>query len=273
MTKIYYQWEAGSYHHQASLEIEKSLSIKVDEMIGFDNFEKCWDKLWEKDTILVLATENSYAGTIYENLYKFNNLDAKIIWEYNLPIDHCICGAETELSKITKVYSHFKALPQCYNYFKKHNIEEQIIVSDTAGAAIQIAETKEKWAGAICSTLAAELYWLNILDEAIQDQKGNTTRFVVIVPKDSKIEYFKKENKVSVLFEARNIPASLYKCLWAFATNNVNLTKIESLPNIKNPFSYLFWLDFEGKLEDKNVIKALEELKFFTSSVKIIWEY
>ena len=270
--KIYYQWEPWCYHHEASLEIEKNLNVKIDEMIGFENFEKCWDKLWD-ESILILATENSYAGTIYENLYKFDKLDAKIIWEINLPIDHAICSVEKELSKINKVYSHFKALPQCYNYFKKHNIEEQIIVSDTAWAAIQLAETKEKWAAAICSKLAGEMYWLNILDEVIQDQKGNTTRFVIIVPKNSKIEYLKKENKVSVLFEARNIPASLYKCLWAFATNNVNLSKIESLPNIKNPFSYLFWLDFDWNLEEDNVKKALEELEYFTSNVKIIWEY
>jgi len=271
--KIYYQGIEGSYHHQASIEIEKNLSAKIDEMIGFDNFEKCWDKLWEKDTILVLAIENSYAGTIYENLYKFNNLDAKIIWEYNLEINHALCSVEEDLSKIIKVYSHFKALPQCYHYFKENWIKEQIIVSDTAWAAIQLAKTKESWAWAICSKLAWKMYWLNILDEAIQDQNGNTTRFVIIVSKDSKIEYFKKENKVSVLFKARNIPASLYKCLWAFATNNVNLSKIESLPNIKNPFSYLFWLDFDGRLNDENVVKALEELKFFTSDIKIIWEY
>lgn len=147
--KIYYQWEPGSYHHQASLEIEKNLSVKIDEMIGFESFEECWKKLWD-NSILVLATENSYAWTIYENLYKFNTEDAKIIWEINLPIEHAICSVETDLSKIKKVYSHFKALPQCYNYFKKHNIEEQIVVPDTAWAAIQLAETKEKWAWAIC---------------------------------------------------------------------------------------------------------------------------
>ena len=270
--KIYYQWEPWSYHHQASLEIEKSLSVKIDEMVGLDSFEKCWDKFWD-DSILILATENSYAGTIYENLYKFDKIEAKIIWEKNLSIDHCICSTETNLSKITKVYSHFKALPQCYDYFKKHNIKEQIIVSDTAAAAIQLSETKESGAAAICSTLAWKMYGLNILDEAIQDQKGNTTRFVIIVPKKSKIEYKIKKNKVSILFEARNIPASLYKCLGAFATNNVNLTKIESLPDIKNPFSYLFWLDFEWKLSDDKVQKSLEELKFFTTKINIIWEY
>jgi len=270
--KIYYQWEPGSYHHQASLEIEKNLSIKIDDMVGLDSFEKCWNKLWN-DSILVLATENSSAWTIYENLYKFDKLDAKIIWKINLSIDHAICSIETDLSKIKKVYSHFKALPQCYNYFKKNNIEEQIVVPDTAWAAIQLADTKEKWAWAICSKLAGEMYWLNILEENIQDQKGNTTRFVIIVPKKSEIKYKKLKNKVSILFEVRNIPASLYKCLWAFATNNVNLTKIESLPNIKNPFSYLFWLDFDWNLKDENVIRSLEELEYFTSNIKIIWEY
>jgi len=270
--KIYYQWEPGAYMHQASIEVEKKLNIEIDEIIGLNSFEECWTKLSDNN-ILVLAIENSYAWSIYENLYKFQKLDAKIIWEYNMEIDHCICSTESELSKITKVYSHFKALPQCYNYFKKHNIKEQIIHPDTAGSAKMLSETKEKSAASICSTLAAEMYWLNILDRKIQDQKWNTTRFVIIVPNNSKIIYSKKVNKTSILFAAKDIPASLYKCLWAFATNNVNLTKIESLPNIKNPFSYLFWLDFEWNLEKKSVKKSLEELKFFTSDLKIIGEY
>ena len=272
MTKIYYQGTEWAYMHQASIEIEKHLNIEIDEMIGFDSFEKCWDKLGE-DSILVLATENSYAGSIYENLYKFVKLNAQIIWEYDMEIDHCICSNEKELSKITKVYSHFKALPQCYDYFKKHWIKEQIIHPDTAGSAKMLSETKEKWAAAICATLAADMYGLNILDEKIQDQKWNKTRFVAITSKKSSIKYSKKKGKITIIFEARNNPASLYKCLGAFATNNINLTKIESLPNIKNPFSYLFWLDFDWKLGDKNVEIALEELDYFTSDIKIIWEY
>ena len=270
--KIYYQWEKWSYHHQASLEIVKNLSIKIDKLIWLDSFEKCWEKL-DMDNILVLAIENSYAWTIYENLYKFNQKDVKIIWEYDLEINHALCSLETDIKNIKKVYSHFKAIPQCYNFLKKHNIKEQIVVSDTAWAALQLSQTKEKNAGAICSSLAWKMYWLNIVQENIQDQKWNTTRFVVITTSDSNIEYKIKKNKVSILFEAKNIPASLYKCLGAFATNNVNLTKIESLPNINNPFTYLFWLDFEWKLSDDNVQKSLEELKFFTSKLKIIWEY
>lgn len=272
MTNIYYQGEPWSYHYQVSLAVQKNLNIKVDEMIWFNNFEKCWDKLWD-DSILVLAIENSSAGTIYENLYKFDKFDAKIIWEYNLSIDHCLCSMENDISKIKKVYSHFKALPQCYEYLKRKEIKQQEIFSDTAWAAKMLFEKKEAWSAAICSSFAWKMYWLNILEESIQDQDWNTTRFLVIVPKKSSIEYLDKKNKISILFEARDIPASLYKCLWAFATNNVNLTKIESLPNIKDPFSYFFWLGVDWKLKDENVIKSLDELKFFTSKIKVIWEY
>ena len=272
MTKIIYQGMPGAYMHQASVIIEKDLNVWVDEMVGYDSFEKCWSN-YEDDDIMVLAIENSYAGSIYENLYKFLKHDVKIIWEYNMEIDHCLCSIEEDISKITKVYSHFKALPQCYDYLKNKNITEQVIHPDTAWSALMLSETQEKWAAAICSTLAAEMYWLNILDERIQDQKGNTTRFIAIVPKKSNIEYSVPASKVSILFSAKDIPSSLYKCLWAFATNWVNLTKIESLPDIKNPFSYLFWLDFEWKLSDIEVKKSLEELDFFTTQVNILGEY
>lgn len=272
--KIYYQWEKGSYHHQVLLQmIEFIDNNNTDiEIEGIDSFEKCWNKLWN-DNLLLLAIENSSAGTIYENLYKFDIIDAKIIWERNLIIEHCLCSTETHIKNITKVYSHFKALPQCYNYLREKWIDEQIIVSDTAWAAMTLSKTQEQWSAAICSKLAGEMYWLNILDEWIQDQKGNTTRFVLIAPWSSHIKYKNNKNKISILFEAKNIPASLYKCLWAFATNDVNITKIESLPCLSNPFSYLFWLDFDWKLDNENVKKALTELEFFTSSIKIIGEY
>jgi prephenate dehydratase len=85
--------------------------------------------------------------------------------------------------------------------------------------------------------------------------------------------YASKKRKISILFEGKNIPASLYKCLWAFATNNVNLTKIENLPSFWKPFASQFWVDFEGSLDDENVQKSLDELKLFTSELRILWEY
>jgi len=117
------------------------------------------------------------------------------------------------------------------------------------------------------------MYGLNILDTNIQDHQGNTTRFVVIVPQNSDVKYLKKSGKVSILFELKHIPASLYKCLGAFATNHINLTKLESIPSYKGNFSMMFWLDFKGSLSDENVEKALEELAYFTSEIRILGEY
>jgi prephenate dehydratase len=114
---------------------------------------------------------------------------------------------------------------------------------------------------------------LNILARNIQDQNGNTTRFFVIAHKDNTIKYPDKKGKMTLLFQARDIPASLYKCLWAFATNNVNLTKIESIPSFQDPFMYTFRLEFEGTSTDENVRKSLNELAFFTKSIQVVGEY
>lgn len=182
-----------------------------------ESFEKCWEEL--KWNILVLAIENSYAGTLYENLYKFLEYDAKIIGEYAFPIHHCLCSKETKKENIKKVYSHYKALPQCYKYLKKNNMKG-IIYSDTALSAKMVSESKESWIASISSSLACEMYGLNILEKNIEDQKWNTTRFLIIIPKESGIVYTKKPEK-SVLslkhkiFLQASIPAleSLLKIL------------------------------------------------------------
>jgi len=269
--KIYYQWNSWAYSHLASLEVEKNLSRKVDNIIWKPDFLSVWEKIWEWN-IWVLPVENGYAGSIHENLYYFLRYDYKIIWEYDFLVNHCLLSFEDDIKKIKKVYSHPQALSQCHNFLKENNIIAKNF-SDTAWAAKYVGEKKEAWTWAIASKLAAEIYWLNILKENIQDQKGNTTKFFIITKKDLDINYEKKANKVSIIFKAKNIPASLYKCLWAFATNNVNLTKIESMPDLKDPFSYIFFLTFEWKLSDENIKKALEELDFFTTTIKILWEY
>lgn len=269
--KIYYQWQPWAYMHLASIEVAKNLSTTIEEIVWLNSFSACWDNIRE-DSVLVLAIENSYAGSIHENLYNFLRFDAKIIWEYSSEINHCLCSKEMDIKNIKKAYSHFKALPQCYEYLKKNNIEA-IEYADTASAAMMVSKSDEKGIASISSELACEMYGLNLLDKWIQDQKWNTTRFIIVVPRDSEIEYQKSSNKVSILFEARDIPASLYKCLWAFATNGVNLTKIESMPTLKWPFTYYFWLDFEWNLCEENIKKSLEELEYFTNDIIILGEY
>ena len=236
---IYYQWEPWAYSHEASKNVEKNLGIKISNIIWMSDFLSVWEKIWEGH-IGILPIENGYAGSIHENLYYFMRYDYKIIWEYDHRVKHCLLSLEDDIKKVKKAYSHPQALTQCHNFLKNNNIKVEKF-SDTAWAVKYIKENNLKWVWAIASRLAWDLYWLNILKENIVDQYGNTTKFFIITRKDSNITYKSKVWKVSIIFETRDIPASLYKCLWAFATNNINLTKIESMPNLKDPFSYLFF--------------------------------
>lgn len=269
--KLLYQWVPWAYSHIACTHVEQLLERKVAKIEWLPDFKSVWEKI-DNTHIGVLPVENSYAGNIHENLYHFLRYDYKIIWEINLEIHHCLISKEKNIKNISKVYSHPQALSQCHDYLKKNKIHIEAH-TDTAWAAQMISENNESWVAAIASDLAAKTYGLHILDRSIQDQKWNTTKFFVIVPKNSRLKMKNKKKKTSILFESKNIPAALYKCLWAFATNGVNLTKIESMPSLKWPFTYLFWMNFEWTLEDKCVEKSLEELQFFTNDIKILWEY
>lgn len=269
--KIYYQWNPWSYMHITSLEVEKLLSEKPDNIVWVPEFKDVWENI-STGNVWVLAIENSYMWSIHTNLYNFLKYDYKIIWEYYLEINHCLCSKETDIKKIKKAYSQMPALDQCYNYLKDRNITPEPF-SDTSLAAKYASETDENWVWAISSEMAAKLNNLNILDRNIQDQTWNTTRFAIIVPKDSYLKYSKKSNKVSILFETKDEPASLYNCLWAFAKTWINLSKIESMPSYKGRFKYMFWIDFEWHLKDKETKDALKKLEDFTSSMRILGEY
>ena len=268
---LFYQGHPWAYSNLACLEAKKHVNIEISNIQWLPDFKSVWEKIWD-NSLWLIPLENSYAGNIHENFYNFLRYDYKVIWIVNLEVHHCLLSNETNLSKIKKVYSHPQALDQCHDYLKSHNIIPEIY-SDTAGSAKMISENKISWVWAIASSLAADIYNLNSIDSSIQDQKWNTTRFFLIAPQNLELQYWDIKNKTSIIFEAKNIASSLYKCLWAFATNNVNLTKIESLPSLKDPFTYLFWIDFEWTSADINVQNALEELKYFTKTVKIVWEY
>jgi len=272
--KIYYQWEPGAYSNIASIEVSKQLWVEQDcEVIWLETFESVWSRIAEGH-IGVLPIENSYAWPIHANLFAFSRFDASIIGTYNLEINHCLLSLEDNISDIKTAISHPQALDQTYHYMKGHDIIRENFY-DTAGAAKHISENKVRWYASISSKLAAEIYGLNILEEGVQDQEWNTTRFLVVCLNKhaSEYHYKTKKNKTSLLIEARHIPASLYKCLGSFATNNVNLTKIENLPNFGKPFEAKFWIDIEWSLQDDGVKKALHELEFFTSEIRILWEY
>jgi len=268
---LLYQWVSWAYSHLACLQAKDMLDVEVNNIVWLPDFATVWSKL-DNHNIWVLPVENSYAWNIHENLYNFLRNDFKIIWEINLHVNHCLLSKEKNIEDIKEVYSHPQALSQCHNFLKKQNIKA-IEFWDTAWAAKMVADSDKKWIWALASSLAWETYGLNIIKEWVQDQDWNTTRFIIIASDDLELNIKNKSWKVSIIFETRNLPANLYKCLWAFATNNVNLTKIESMPSLKNPFTYMFWVDFEWELKDENVKKSLEELEFFTHYYKILGEY
>ena len=268
---LIYQWMPGAYSNLSCLKFSKKFDLNVENIIWYDDFKSVWEKI-DNENLAVLPFENSYAWPIHENLYSFLRYDYKIIAEIDLEVNHLLLSKAKNLSDIKKVYSHPQALNQCHYFLKNNNIEA-ISFPDTAWAAEMISRTDDLSAWAIASSLAWEIYNLSVLADSIQDQDWNTTKFFVIAPSDYQFDLNKNKTKTSLLFTTKNIPASLYKCLWAFATNNVNLVKIESLPSFTDPFSYMFFMTFEGNLEQEKVKKPLDELSFFTKNIKILGEY
>ncbi len=274
--QIYYQWYPWAYWNKASLQVAKHLDIQTPHIFWVETFKEVFDKI-QQWNIWVLPIENSYAWSIHENFYHMIAGKYIIIWEIFLDINHYLLWKTNDISKIKKAYSHPQALMQCQNYLKKYNIEP-VVASDTAGAAKFISEQNDETLASISSDLCSELYHLEMIDKNIQDQTGNTTRFFVVVQK----EIFEKQKayfhlpktwKISIQFKTKDTPSALYKCLWAFATRHINLTKIESLPARENRFEYIFWIDLEKSGEEKVIFDAFEELQFFCKDFKILWEY
>lgn len=269
--KIYYQGNPGSYMHIASRVIQKDLNVQIEAIEWKPDFRDVWESIGTEN-IAVLAIENSYMGSIHPNLHGFLKYDCKIVGQYDMYINHCLCSKETDIEKITKAYSQMPALEQCHKYLKTMNIEP-MVYSDTSLAAKHVSETQDSGKAAICSELAAEIYGLNILQKNIQDHSENTTRFAVIADKKLDIAYSEKENKISIMFEVEHIPSKLYECLGIFAKRSINLTKLESLPSFRGKFLFMFWMDIQGNLSDPNISSAFEELQEYVNELRIIGEY
>lgn len=270
--KIYYQWEPGSYSHLASKKIQENLSIQASGIVWCEDFDSVWEyvSLWN---IGVLPIENSYAGSIHTNVYNFLSYTHKIIWEYNFEVEHCLLSLEDDISEVSEAFSHHQALSQTQKYLRNKNISAKAYF-DTAGAAKMIADTWKKWVAAVASELAWELYQLNILEKNIQDQSGNTTKFLIIVPESEKqIHFWLQKWRVTFLLKTDHTPWSLYTCLWVFAQAGINMKKIESIPLWAGHFSYAFWITVEGTMKDSVLQKSLQELDQLTDFVRIIGEY
>lgn len=217
----------------------------------------------------VVPIENSTEGAVYHTLDMFMEYDIKIYSELNLPVQLCLLTHAKKLSDIKKIYSHPQPLGQCRNWLET-NLPKAGIVGAASTSEAAAKASKEKTSAAIASSLAAEIYDLNILARNIEDMKENVTRFLIIGK-----EYAKKsgDDKTSIMFSVKDRVGALHDMLVPFKKYKINMTKIESRPNKKKAWEYIFFVDFLGHVEDTVVKKALSELKKDCVIFKVLGSY
>ncbi|WP_417783466.1 prephenate dehydratase [Terasakiella pusilla] len=223
--------------------------------------------------LAMIPIENSVAGRVADIHHLLPESGLHIIGEHYQRINHHLLAVKgTKLEDVTEVYSHIHALNQCRDFLKEHDIKP-IVAVDTAGSAKDIAQSGDTTKAVIASELAGEIYGLTSLAADIEDAEHNTTRFIVM-SKDPVIPHPKAGVPVtSFVFRVRNVPAALYKALGGFATNGVNMTKLESYIVDGSFVAAQFYADVEGHPDNRNLRLALEELEFFTTNVKILGIY
>ncbi|MGI9399676.1 MAG: prephenate dehydratase [Rhizobiaceae bacterium] len=226
-----------------------------------------------KVDLAMIPIENTIAGRVADIHHLLPQSDAHIIGEYFLPIHfHLMTLPGVEVDDIETIYSHVHALGQCRNIIRQHGWNS-VVGGDTAGSARFVSERGLKNAAALAPRLAAELYGLEILRENVEDASHNTTRFVVLSRQAEWTQAGGGPVMTSFLFQVRNLPAALYKAMGGFATNGVNMTKLESY-QLGGSFSATqFFADVEGHPEDVPVSNAFEELKFFCKDFRILGVY
>ena len=267
--KISYQGEPGANSHIACVQARPD-----HEPLPCSTFEDAFQAVESgKADLAMIAIENTTAGRVADVHHLLPDSGLRIVGEHFLRIEfHLLAVPGAKLSDIKEVHSHVHALGQCRNFIREHKLKP-VVAADTAGAARELAELGDKTRGAIATKLAAETYGLKVLAKNIEDEEHNTTRFVILAKKRQDAKAGTGKIITSFVFRVRNVPAALYKAMGGFATNSVNMTKLESY-QLEGQFSATqFYADIEGHPDDANVKLALEELNFFSSYVRVLGAY
>ena len=268
--KIAFQGEKGAYSHLACLELFPKAEVKACATFE-ETFQIAKDN---SDYKIIIPIENSLAGRVADIHYLIPKYKLQIHAEHFQKVNHNLLGVKgSKISDIKTVRSHAQALGQCRNMIAKYKLKP-IVSADTAGSAKYISEQKNKSEAAIASELAAEIYNLEILKPNVEDELGNVTRFLIMNRDSNHPEYSKEKRYItSCIFKLKSIPAALYKALGGFATNSVNLCKLESFV-ARNTFDQVqFYIEIESHIDDPALQKALEELGFHTSQLDILGVY
>ena len=238
------------------------------------SFEDAFAAVTEaRATLAMIPIENSIAGRVADIHHFLPHSGLHIVGEYFLPIHfHLMAPRGASRASLKSVYSHVHALGQCRRVIRELGLEAHT-AGDTAGAAREVAEWADPAKAALAPRLAADIYGLDVLAENVEDEAHNTTRFVVL----SKAKQWAAPNNgptmTTFIFRVRNVPAALYKALGGFATNGVNMTKLESYMVDGEFAATRFLADVDGHPDQPNVARALEELAFFSKEVEILGVY
>jgi prephenate dehydratase len=275
-SSIAFQGEPGAYSEQAV-----RVMVPGAETLPCTTFEDVFAAISHGDArYACIPIENSVAGRVADIHHLLPQYDIRIVAEHFEPIHHQLLGVQgATLDQMSEVHSHIHALGQCRTLIGERGLRA-VIHTDTAGAAKDVAAWNDPTKAAIASRLAGELYGLEVLQENIEDADHNTTRFLLIAMQDSVVarEAFPPASVdvpaiTSLFFTARSVPAALYKAIGGFATNGINLTKIESYVTGQRLSIAQFYIDVEGHPDSEAMRHALDELAYFSSEVRVLGTY
>jgi prephenate dehydratase len=264
--KVAFQGEPGAYSEQAVFNYFGTVETRPSE-----SFDAVFDSVivGECDYGLI-PIENSLAGSIHQNYDLLLRHDLHIVGEYLLRVQHCLIAMPgVDKDDIKKAISHPQALGQCAAYLRGLGIKAESVY-DTAGSVKMLKESAARDTAAIASGRAAEIYGMQILEEGIEDNPENYTRFLAIARETVQPE---GEAKTSIVFTLKNQPGSLFKALSVFALRDLDLTKIESRPLQGKPWEYLFYIDFIGSTDEETVRKALDHLSEYAMMLRVLGSY
>ena len=263
----------GSFHDIAAHKFFPNEEI---ELICCDSFEKIFEQMHQDNNIIgMLAIENTIAGSLLHNYELLRESGTTIVGEHKLRIKHnCVCLPEDDWSTLKEIHSHPVALAQCHTFLKRHPELKKVVADDTATSAEIIRKQNMRGHAAICSKYAADLYGMKILEESIETNKHNFTRFLVVADswKADELRERGRSNKATIVFSLPHNEGSLSQVLSIFSFYKINLTKIQSLPIIGREWEYLFYVDviFSDYLRFRQSLDAVSPL---TRELKILGEY
>ncbi|WP_305968871.1 MULTISPECIES: prephenate dehydratase [unclassified Mameliella] len=267
--RIAFQGELGAYSHQACTEARPGA-----EVLPCRNFEDVISAVREgRADLAMLPVENSTYGRVADIHRLLPESGLRIVDEAFVRVHISLMALPgVQIEELERVRAHLVLLPQAQSFLSKYGIRG-IAAADSAGAAAELAKAELRDEGVLASDLAAEIYGLHILARHIEDHAHNTTRFLLMAPEPDISRRGSHGMMTTFIFQVRNIPAALYKAMGGFATNGVNMTKLESYMVNGSFTATQFYADIEGHPEDPGVKRALEELDYFTDMLEILGVY